>query len=195
MIGRAGRAGQSAVGEAFIIGKGGAHAAGSSEWRPICRLMSAPLPELRSSLAGAGSAHAADRSGAGGGKAVAPTDRLAGTVAAQPSSAASAVSACRTSGRLQEQRAAAAGGKGPAGGGAGAAAHDACEAAFQQMMLEGIANGSATTDRGIHALITYVRDVLVCVRAHVFWRKAVRISCETGWTGWRDAGGGMQFQK
>ena len=49
MIGRAGRAGQAVTGEAFIIGKGAPDAA-SGEWKPICELLVAPLPSLRSQL-------------------------------------------------------------------------------------------------------------------------------------------------
>ncbi len=43
--------GQSPVGEAFLIGKGAPFALGQgSEWPSICRLLTAPLPPLRSCL-------------------------------------------------------------------------------------------------------------------------------------------------
>lgn len=42
-------AGQSEVGESFVIGKGDAHAS-FGEWRAVCNLMQAALPPLRSNL-------------------------------------------------------------------------------------------------------------------------------------------------
>ncbi|PSC69888.1 helicase and polymerase-containing TEBICHI [Micractinium conductrix] len=47
MVGRAGRAGHSAVGESFLIGKG---AANGQEWHQICGLLTAPVPCLESRL-------------------------------------------------------------------------------------------------------------------------------------------------
>ena len=48
MVGRAGRAGQSAVGEAFIIGRGSA--GNGKEWNAICKLITEPVPKLKSRL-------------------------------------------------------------------------------------------------------------------------------------------------
>ncbi|GAX85126.1 hypothetical protein CEUSTIGMA_g12546.t1 [Chlamydomonas eustigma] len=50
MIGRAGRAGHSSVGESFIMGKGAAHSTSGGEWSSICSLLTAPLPKLKSCL-------------------------------------------------------------------------------------------------------------------------------------------------
>lgn len=47
MVGRAGRAGQCDWGEAFIMGQGGE---GGREWDGVCRLLTEPMPELRSQL-------------------------------------------------------------------------------------------------------------------------------------------------
>lgn len=48
MVGRAGRAGQSAVGEAFIIGRGSP--GNAKEWNAICTLITEPVPKLESRL-------------------------------------------------------------------------------------------------------------------------------------------------
>uniref|UniRef100_A0A383VNY9 DNA-directed DNA polymerase n=1 Tax=Tetradesmus obliquus TaxID=3088 RepID=A0A383VNY9_TETOB len=50
MVGRAGRAGQSPVGESFLMGQGAAGSATSGQWAAVCALMSAPLPALCSQL-------------------------------------------------------------------------------------------------------------------------------------------------
>ena len=47
MVGRAGRAGQCTIGEAFILGSGPPK---GSDWQAIARLLTAPVPSLRSRL-------------------------------------------------------------------------------------------------------------------------------------------------
>lgn len=49
MIGRAGRAGHAAVGEAYIIGQGSPDAA-FGDWKAICDLLVAPVPSVHSQL-------------------------------------------------------------------------------------------------------------------------------------------------
>lgn len=49
MVGRAGRAGQAKLGEAFIIGRGDPEAA-FGDWKNICQLLVAPVPSLHSQL-------------------------------------------------------------------------------------------------------------------------------------------------
>ena len=49
MVGRAGRAGQSASGESFLLGSGEAFSC-SGEWTAICALLQAPMPCLTSQL-------------------------------------------------------------------------------------------------------------------------------------------------
>jgi hypothetical protein len=70
MVGRAGRAGQSEVGEAFILGQG-APGSAKDEWGAICRLLVQPVPALQSQLlpppAGEASAAAAAGAGSAGG--------------------------------------------------------------------------------------------------------------------------------
>jgi hypothetical protein len=48
-VGRAGRAGQAAYGESFLIGSGEAYAQ-AGEWKAVCDLLEAPLPTLSSRL-------------------------------------------------------------------------------------------------------------------------------------------------
>jgi hypothetical protein len=48
-VGRAGRAGQAAYGESFLIGSGEAFAQ-AGEWRVVCQLLIEPLPTLCSQL-------------------------------------------------------------------------------------------------------------------------------------------------
>lgn len=43
MVGRAGRAGHAAAGESFLIGRG---AGGGKEWQQVCALLTAPIPCL-----------------------------------------------------------------------------------------------------------------------------------------------------
>ena len=73
MVGRAGRAGQSASGESFLLGSGEAFSC-AGEWRAICALLEAPMPCLTSQLlpcvAAAGAGGAAD---AGAGLGLHPT--------------------------------------------------------------------------------------------------------------------------
>ncbi|KAG2489169.1 hypothetical protein HYH03_012395 [Edaphochlamys debaryana] len=124
MIGRAGRAGQSPVGEAFLIGKG-APGAAAGEWRDVCRLLTARLPPLRCCLLDA-CAPPPGADGEGGGA------RPLSRIPAPPGGAAT--------------------GAAGAGGGGGGGEGDG-ETHLQRMLLEGIANGSVSTGATVEALI------------------------------------------
>ncbi|PNH10835.1 Helicase POLQ-like [Tetrabaena socialis] len=145
MIGRAGRAGQSPIGEAFLIGKGAARAL-QGEWRDVCRLMTARLPPLRCCLLDApqeaadgldGAASRAGAAAAGRARAAAPSTRAAsaGVPGAAAADAALGMPAAA-----------------PEGGAAKARARLG-ETHLQRMLLESIANGSVSSGADVEALI------------------------------------------
>ncbi|GFR45398.1 hypothetical protein Agub_g6681, partial [Astrephomene gubernaculifera] len=135
-------AGQSPIGEAFLIGKGAPHRL-QGEWRDVCRLMTARLPPLRCCLLDAvAAADAPEGTGAGG--------RAKAAAAGKPAAASGLPGASAAAGVGTAAAAAAAV---PAGGKAKAAAEGSGETHLQRMLLEGIANGSVSTGATVEALI------------------------------------------
>ncbi|GLI65409.1 hypothetical protein VaNZ11_008967 [Volvox africanus] len=179
MIGRAGRAGQSPTGEAFLIGKGPPHTM-QGEWRDVCRLMTARLLPLRCCLLdtpaapsedGAAPAHSGVSDGTAGGRvkhiagadaaAAMPRRGVANTLATGKPALAivQTVGDCAGPGADADPSALSEGPglakPGLSGGGAAVAApaERGGETHLQRMLLEAIANGSVTTGATVEALI------------------------------------------
>ncbi|GIL55845.1 hypothetical protein Vafri_11347, partial [Volvox africanus] len=179
MIGRAGRAGQSPIGEAFLIGKGPPHTM-QGEWRDVCRLMTARLLPLRCCLLdtpaapsedGAAPAHSGGNGGTAGGRvkdiggaeaaAAIPGRGLGKTSAAGKPALAivQTVGDCAGPGAdpgtsaLPEGPALAKSGSSGGAAAVAAQAERSGETHLQRMLLEAIANGSVTTGATVEALI------------------------------------------
>lgn len=144
MAGRAGRAGQSAVGEAFLMGAGPAFARpGVGQWTKVCALLSAPLPRLVSQLVAPGAPAAAAKAaaagassgGAGGGSG-------SGMAAAQPAESSTASVASSGGGAVV-----------PAVATRRASPDAEAEAPLQRLLLESISIGLVSDSASIDALL------------------------------------------
>ena len=176
MIGRAGRKGQSAIGEAFIIGKGSAPESkascdngevkavkkGGGDWDAICKLMVEPMPFLQSRLLQSPSVSydmaatiREDQSEDGQGPE--QLGQAANRILTRSSAAPSTSSVSHRSASAGSNRQKISGGTGQVEVSSIPFFSDnesKEELAFQQLMLEGVANASATTDTAIRDLLS-----------------------------------------
>ena len=178
MIGRAGRAGQSAIGEAFIIGKGqppetvvngpGGEVKvvkrGGGDWEDICKLVNEPMPILKSRLLQSSSIKSTadvatsrdDRGDKMEADQLGQTTKVVTRSSTAPSnSGVSHRSASAGSNRPHLDKSC--GGTGQMEVSSASLISDSEskeELAFQQLMLEGVANASATTDYAIRDLLS-----------------------------------------
>ena len=176
MIGRAGRAGQSAIGEAFIIGKGQPPEfkvtgddgevkmvkKGGGDWEAICKLMNEPMPILRSRLLRSSIDPQAAVNESSVGRNESSVDRNESSVNRKAADGVKSKIITRglAPSHVSNRSASAGSNRKPSGQQEVNSAplfpdlDSKEELAFQQLMLEGVANASATTDSCIRDLLS-----------------------------------------